>query len=267
MSTKLFEKYRPKAWNEVIGQDAALRTIHLLRRRGLGGRAFWISGPSGVGKTTIARLLAREIAEEFFVTEIDAQQLTTPLLRQMRETMRLCAWGKGGRVLIVNEAHGLRADVVRELLVWLEELPAHAIVIFTTTTGGEGELALDTTHRAEPGARFASGRTPCDAACQGLAGRLHDFTPLLSRCIDLRLECEPAGAAEHVKRIAAAEGLDGAPLAEYERLAEQTRYNLRAMLNAVEAGQMMQNLSPEYHKPGDAEVEYRSGPGERVVHV
>ncbi len=239
MSTRLFEKYRPKAWNEVIGQDAALRTIEILRRRGLGGRAFWISGPSGVGKTTIARLLAREIAEEFFVTEIDAQQLTTPLLRQMRETMRLCAWGRGGRVLIVNEAHGLRADVVRELLVWLEELPAHAMVIFTTTTGGEGELA----------------------------GRLHDFAPLLSRCIDLRLECEPTGAAEHVKRIAAREGLDGAPLAEYERLAEQTRHNLRAMLNAVEAGQMMQGWSPEYHKAGGTEVEYRSGPGERVVHV
>lgn len=239
MSTRLFEKYRPKAWNEVVGQDAALRTIHLLRRRGLGGRAFWISGPSGVGKTTIARLLAREVAEDFFVTEIDAQQLTAPLLRQMRETMRLCAWGKGGRVLIVNEAHGLRADVVRELLVWLEGLPDHAMVVFTTTTGGEGELA----------------------------GRLHDFDPLLSRCIDLRLACEPAGAAEHVKRIAAREGLDGAPLAEYERLAERTRYNLRAMLNAVEAGQMMQDSAPEYHKPGDTEVEYRNGPCERVVHV
>ena len=229
MSMKLFEKYRPKAWNEVIGQDAALRTIHLLRRRGLGGRAYWISGPSGVGKTTIARLLAREIAEEFFVTEIDAQQLTTPLLRQLRESMRLCAWGKGGCVLIVNEAHGLRADVVRELLVWLEELPGHTMVIFTTTTGGEAELF----------------------------DRLTDFHPLLSRCIDLRLECEPAGAAEHVKRIAAAEGLDGAPAEAYEQLAAECRWNLRAMLNAVEAGRMLQDLGQEYHK----------GPGERVIHV
>ena len=46
----LYEKYRPKQWDDVIGQDKIVAQIQQLRRRGLAGRAYWISGQSGTGK-------------------------------------------------------------------------------------------------------------------------------------------------------------------------------------------------------------------------
>ena len=55
---KLHEQYRPHSWGEVVAQPKILRQIDTLRRRGLAGRAYWISGESGTGKTTIARLIA-----------------------------------------------------------------------------------------------------------------------------------------------------------------------------------------------------------------
>ena len=51
--------------HQVVGQGKAIRRIDVLRKRGLSGRAYWLSGQSGTGKTTIARLLAAEIADDF----------------------------------------------------------------------------------------------------------------------------------------------------------------------------------------------------------
>ena len=69
----LFERYRPRTWGEVVGQDKLIAKVNALRPRGLGGRAWWIAGPSGAGKTTCARILAREVAAEHAITEMDAQ--------------------------------------------------------------------------------------------------------------------------------------------------------------------------------------------------
>ena len=68
---QLHEQYRPQAWSEVVGQDKALAKIGRLRKRGLAGRAYWISGQSGTGKTTIARLIASEVASEWCTEEVD----------------------------------------------------------------------------------------------------------------------------------------------------------------------------------------------------
>ncbi len=60
---QLTEQYRPKQWSEVVGQNKVIRRIQQLARRGLGGRAYWLSGGSGQGKSTIGRLIASEIAD------------------------------------------------------------------------------------------------------------------------------------------------------------------------------------------------------------
>jgi replication-associated recombination protein RarA len=210
----LYEKCRPQTFDGVLGQDKAVRQIQLVGKSGYGGKAFWISGPSGVGKTSLARIIARQIADDFCIEEYDsADKLTAEELRRIDGEIGLYGWGKGGRAIIVNEAHGLRAPIVRQLLGLLERIPSHVCIVFTTTTDG---LAL-----------FEDAQT--------------DASPLLSRCVEVRLTsqglCKPFAA--RVKQIAEAEGLDGQPIARYEQLARDTRNNMRRMMMAVESGQMV----------------------------
>ena len=133
----LYERYRPTTFETILGQDKAVRQIQLAGKTGFGGKAFWISGPSGTGKTTLARIVARQIADEFCVEEYDcADKLTAEELRKLDNELGMYGWGRGGRAIIINEAHGLRAPIVRQLLGLLERIPSHVVFIFTTTTDG-----------------------------------------------------------------------------------------------------------------------------------
>lgn len=67
----LAEQYRPRQWAEVIGQDKAIKQLATIRKRrgSLGGQAYFLSGSSGTGKTTIGRLIAAEVADEWATDE------------------------------------------------------------------------------------------------------------------------------------------------------------------------------------------------------
>lgn len=206
---QLVEKYRPRTWEDVTGQDAAVQRVRQLAARGLAGRAYWISGPSGSGKTTIARLIAQDVASEWDTEEVDGTTLTVAALKELERTLALHGLGGKGRAVIVNEAHGLRKDVIRYLLVALERIPAHCVYVFTTTNQGEGQLFEDCI----------------------------DASPLLSRCVLLPLDKDTREAfAARAREIAVAEGIDGQPIEDYCLLAERCKGNLRAMLQAVETG-------------------------------
>ena len=68
------------------------------------------------GKTTIARLIAAEVADGLHVEELDASDLTPGRLRDVERGLQSYGFGRGGKAVIVNEAHGLRKDTIRQLL-------------------------------------------------------------------------------------------------------------------------------------------------------
>jgi DNA polymerase-3 subunit gamma/tau len=211
----LADKYRPASWEEVVGQEKIVTRLRTLAQRGgLAGRAYWLSGQSGTGKTTIARLIAAEVADSFLIEELDAAALTVSDLQSLECEMQMSGWGeKSGRAYLINEAHALRKPVIRQLLVLLERIPRHVVIVFTTTCEGQDALFED----------------------------FDDASPLLSRCLRLDLSRRDLSRpfAERAKQIAMAEGIDGLPIEKYVKLAQTCRNNLRAMLQAIDAGELI----------------------------
>lgn len=210
----LHEEYRPRKLSEVIGQDKAVKKIEAISRRGFTGKSFWITGKSGTGKTTIARIIARGSAAEYAITEIDAQDVTLSLIRDWEKRIRSKPIGSDAHVLIVNEAHQLRSDAVSRLLTVLEStgFMNNAVLIFTTTI--EGDVLFNENFDAGP---FASRTIQIPLASRG-TNKLF---------------------AERAREIAEAEGLGGKPAESFQRLANDCRGNFRAILGSIEAGEMI----------------------------
>lgn len=215
MNTPLYERVRPREFTQLIGQENIVKRLQMLEAKGqLLGRAYWIAGSSGTGKTTIAKIIASKCAGEFSTTEIPVKSLTIKSLEDWEFATRMRCIDGTGHALIVNEAHGLRRDTVFHLLDMLERLKSYAVVIFTTTTEGQAQLFEDNT----------------------------DTAPLMSRCVQLQLKTAgpdlTLAFAKHVRAIAQQEQMDGKPITEYMALLARHKNNLRACFNAIESGEM-----------------------------
>ncbi len=213
----LHEKYRPREWADLVGQDKAVAVARrIIERLGFDRGAFFIdcagSNNSGTGKSSLAWVIAGTLADPFFITEIPGAKMDKAAVAEVERSAHLCSWSadKPFRVWIVNEAHAVTQGAVDLLLTFLEALPRHCVVIFTTTRQPDEEL-------------FGT-----------------DNGPLYSRCHCIRLTnqgiAEPF--ARRVKSIAEAEGLDGQPMVKYVALIRQCKNNMRRALQLIEAGEL-----------------------------
>jgi len=116
---RIYDEIRPRCLVDIRGQSAALGKIAGYREQfGFGGAALWITGKSGTGKSLIASLLAAEIAEPWAVVIVDAGRVSASMVDDWERTCGLLGLSdtKPGRVWVIEEAHGLRADIMRRLL-------------------------------------------------------------------------------------------------------------------------------------------------------
>lgn len=209
--TTLFEKYRPATLDRVVGQPKAVAAVRgILSAGGFGGQSVWISGPSGTGKTTLARIIANNVAGDMGVVEYDSADVAASDLDSIEAQMHTFGFS-GGRAFIINEAHSLPGRAIRRLLGMLERIPAHVVFVFTTTREGE----------------------------EGLFEDQIDAGPLLSRCLTLRTTNQgfARAFAARAREIATAEQIaPGATDDDFFKLMQDCKNNARAALQRLRAG-------------------------------
>jgi DNA polymerase-3 subunit gamma/tau len=142
VATALYRKYRSKSLGEVIGQshitDILLRAI----KAGRISHAYLLTGPRGVGKTSVARILAHEInhlpysddSTHLDIIEIDAASNNgVEDVRDLREKVQIAPVSAAKKVYIIDEVHMLSKAAFNALLKTLEEPPEHIVFILATT--------------------------------------------------------------------------------------------------------------------------------------
>lgn len=142
MGKALYRQFRPSSFDEVIGQEHITKTLKNSIANKAIGHAYLLTGPRGVGKTSIARILAYEVNQVPYddtgsyldIIEIDAaSNRRIDEVRDLREKVHIAPTSGRYKVYIIDEVHMLTREAFNALLKTLEEPPAHAIFILATT--------------------------------------------------------------------------------------------------------------------------------------
>lgn len=142
MGKALYRKYRSKKLKEVVGQEHITTTLQNALDGEKISHAYLFTGPRGVGKTTVARILAHEInkipytdeKDHIDIIEIDAaSNRRIDEIRDLREKARLSPIESAYKVYIIDEVHMLTREAFNALLKTLEEPPAHVVFVLATT--------------------------------------------------------------------------------------------------------------------------------------
>ncbi len=133
--TVLYRKYRPESFDEVIGQENAVSLIQKAVQSGKPSHAYLFTGGRGLGKTTVARIFAKELGvKPGDIYEIDAaSRRGIDDIRELRDHVRSAPIESKYKVYIIDEVHMLTKEAFNALLKTLEEPPAHALFVLATT--------------------------------------------------------------------------------------------------------------------------------------
>ena len=133
-------KWRPSSFSEVVGQDHISKALSNAIKLDRIAHAFTFSGPRGVGKTSTARILAKNlnqvenINESIDIIEMDAaSNRGIDEIRNLRESVNYAPSNGKYKIYIIDEAHMLTKEAFNALLKTLEEPPSHVVFIFATT--------------------------------------------------------------------------------------------------------------------------------------
>ncbi|MEG2564091.1 MAG: DNA polymerase III subunit gamma/tau [Bacilli bacterium] len=152
----LYRKYRPCIFDEVVGQDIANKTLKNALVTNRVSHAYLFSGPRGIGKTTLAKILAKAVnclnlndgnpcqvcsnclesakRECTDIIEIDAASNNgVDEIRELKNKINLVPTALNYKVYIIDEVHMLSTGAFNALLKTLEEPPSHVIFILATT--------------------------------------------------------------------------------------------------------------------------------------
>src|SRR5882757_9548967 len=142
MGQALYRKYRSKSLKEIVGQEHITQTLEQALTQGRISHAYLFTGPRGVGKTSIARILAHEINDlpytddsiHIDIIEIDAaSNRRIDEIRDLRDKVFIAPTSAKYKVYIIDEVHMLTKEAFNALLKTLEEPPAHVVFILATT--------------------------------------------------------------------------------------------------------------------------------------
>ena len=142
MGQALYRKYRSKSMAEIVGQEHITTTLDHALKAGRISHAYLFTGPRGVGKTSIARILAHAINDlpydddstHMDIIEIDAaSNRRIDEIRELRDKVYVAPTSAKYKVYIIDEVHMLTKEAFNALLKTLEEPPAHVVFILATT--------------------------------------------------------------------------------------------------------------------------------------
>lgn len=131
----LYRKYRPKNFNEVLGQDHIVKVLESSVKTNKVSHAYLFVGSRGTGKTSVARIFATNIGISVNdLYEIDAaSNRGIEDIKELRDGARVLPFDSKYKIYIIDEAHMLSKDAWGALLKTLEEPPKHVIFILATT--------------------------------------------------------------------------------------------------------------------------------------